>query len=474
MSGFYTVGEKKDRPGVYHRYENAGGPDAAGAREGIGCAVVKGNWGPLNTPVIIDPSVDVATVIGYGSGNTAITEMLAGGVSEMVVVRVGNGGTKASITLKDNAGSAVNAVTLTALHPGDRAFSISVKASLDDDTVKEATIYEGTKALEKVTFAAGATGAGEPAALAAAFANSAYVTAKVDAAGSKVLADVQQAAFTAGTNPTADTEAYSAGFSAAEPETKDMIIVDTDDPAVHNLLIAFINRIYQDGEYPQCCIGEPSSVQLETRQTHAAAYNDEKVDYVLNSWEDTAGNVYEGYKAAARIGGMICSGSAASSLTHTVITGAAKLHEGLTNAQIKKALKSGCLVLSMSKTKQVQIEKAINTLVSPSADQDAGWKKIRRVKERFELMDRIDTTLEPMIGKVDNDPDGRAAVIAAAQTVVDAMIGEKKLLAGTVMEDEANPAQGDSAWFIIAVDDLDSIETIYLTYRFRFAAEAEE
>lgn len=31
----------------------------------------------------------------------------------------------------------------------------------------------------------------------------------------------------------------------------------------------------------------------------------------------------------------------------------------------------------------------------------------------------------------------------------------------------------DSAWFIIAVDDLDSIETIYLTFRFRFAAEED-
>ena len=74
---------------------------------------------------------------------------------------------------------------------------------------------------------------------------------------------------------------------------------------------------------------------------------------------------------------------------------------------------------------------------------------------------------------MDNDPDGRAAVIAAAQRVIDAMVGEKKLLSGTVIEDEGNPAQGDSAWFIIAVDDLDSIETIYLTFRFRFAAEED-
>lgn len=472
MSGFYTVGERKERPGVYHRYENAGGADVAGAREGIGCAVVSGNWGPLNTPVHIDPSIDVATVIGAGSGAEVIAEMFAGGVNELVVVRVGSGGTQGTVSLKDNAGSdGVEVVKLTALYPGSRAFSISVKESLDDETLKEAVIYEGTKKLERVTFTAGS---GEPDALVAAFEGSSYVTASKVAAGSGIMADVQQQAFTAGTNPTVNTEAYSAGFTAAEPETKDMICVDSTDAAVHNLLAAFVERIYQDGEYPMACVAEKKETNLDTRMTHAAAFNDEKIHYVLNSWADTAGTVYDGYKAAARIGGMICSGSAAASLTHTVISGAAGLNEGLTNAQIKKALKSGCLVLTLNKSKQAQIEKAINTLVTLDADQDAGWKKIRRVKERFELMDRIDTTLDPMIGAVDNDPDGRAAVIAAAQAVVDAMIGEKKLLSGSVIEDEANPAEGDSAWFIIAVDDLDSIETIYLTYRFRFAAEAEE
>ena len=31
MSGFFVVGEKKERPGVYKRYENAGGVEAAHA-----------------------------------------------------------------------------------------------------------------------------------------------------------------------------------------------------------------------------------------------------------------------------------------------------------------------------------------------------------------------------------------------------------------------------------------------------------
>lgn len=471
MSGFFVAGEKKERPGVYKRYENAGGVEAAGARSGVGCALVTGNWGALNTPVTIDQSTDISGVIGAGSGNDAITAFMAGGMEECVVVRVGTGGTPATITLKDTtASAAVDAVVLTALYPGNRAFTITVKASLDDETAKEATIYEGTKALEKVTFAAGKT---EVDGIVAAFANSKYVKATKKAPGNGTLADITQKAFTAGTNPTVNTAAYGEAANASEAEVRDMIIVDTNDAAVHTLIATHVARVFQEGAYTMATVAEPSSVAIETRMQHAAAFNDEKIHYVLNPYIGTDGTEYEGYMLAARIGGLICAGAANASLTHTVISGAAGLKETLNSGTIKKALKSGCLVLSTSKSKQVWIEKAINTLVTLSKDQDAGWKKIRRVKERFELMDRVEQTTEVLIGQVDNDTDGRAAVIAAAQRVVDAMVGEKKLLSGTVIEDEGNPAQGDSAWFIIAVDDLDSIETIYLTFRFRFAAEED-
>lgn len=471
MSGFFVVGERKERPGVYKRYENAGGVETAGARDGIGCAIVTGNWGELNKPVTIDQSTDISTVIGAGTGADAIKAFLAGGVNECVVVRAGNGGTAGSVALKDTAASAAEVVTLTALYPGNRAFTITVKASLDDEETKEATIYEGTKKLEQVSFAAGAA---EVDGIVAAFANSKYVKAAKKAAGNGTLADVSQKAFTAGTNPTVNTEAYSTALTASEAETRDMIIVDTNDPAVHAVVETHIVRVHQEGAYTCATVAEDPSTALETRMQHAAAFNDEKMHYVLNGWIGADGIEYQGYLAAARIGGMICAGAANASLTHTVVTGAASLSETLTSGQIKKALKSGCLVLSLSKSKQIWIEKAINTLVTLAANQDAGWKKIRRVKERFELMSRVEETIEGMVGAVDNDADGRAAIIAAAQRVVDAMVGEKKLLSGTVIEDEANPAEGDSAWFIIAVDDLDSIETIYLTFRFRFAAEDAE
>lgn len=470
MSGSWRAGEEKERPGVYRRHVNAGGSEIAGTAENVGLAVVSGTWGPLNKPVVTDASDDIASIIGSGKGANVITQMRIGGANTIMVVRVGSGGTPASVTLKDNKEADV--VTLTTLYPTSRALTVTIKESLEDETQKLAIIQEGTKELEAVAFTAGAT---EVAGIVAAFADSVYVKAVKKADGSGTLKNISQSKFSGGTDPTVNTEAYSAGFEASEEETWDGVAVDSDDPAVHTLLYTFINRKFEEGMYPYACVGEPKSVAIDTRIQHAAAFNDYKMHYVLNSWVGTDGVVYEGYLAAARILGMIIAVASNASLTHSVITGAASLNEALKNATIKKALKSGCLVLSLSKSRQVWIEKAINTLTVLSADQDAGWKKIRRMKTRFELEDRIDATLEAMDGTIDNNDNGRATVMSAIVDILDAMAGENKVEAGgTVTLDTSNPPKGDSAWFNISVDDIDSMELIYLTYRYRFAPEDAE
>lgn len=97
------------------------------------------------------------------------------------------------------------------------------------------------------------------------------------------------------------------------------------------------------------------------------------------------------------------------------------------------------------------------------------------MKTRFELEDRIDATLEAMDGTIDNNDNGRATVMSAIVDILDAMAGENKVEAGgTVTLDTSNPPKGDSAWFNISVDDIDSMELIYLTYRYRFAPEDAE
>ena len=472
--GTFTIGEKKIRPGIYHRTENAGGIELAGARNGIIAGVIRANWGPLNTVVTFDPDTSVKQVYGAGSGMTQsmIDMMFREGATKGYFVRAGSGGTAGSITLTDTtADTALNAVTLTAKYVGSRAFAVTIRDSLTNTEQRECIVYDGTTEFEKVTFAKKPTG-GEAAALVAAFAESENFTATKVADGNGILAAVTQAAFTAGTDPTVDSEAYSAAMNALEPYPFNVMCVDSEAAAVHALVHAFIDRIYAAGLYPMAVLSTSKSQEntLAVRLAAARTYNDAKIVYVLNSAYDQTGAIVPGYLNAARIGGIIAAIPANQGITHHVISGYAKPEESLTNTQIETALKSGCIVLDVNASGQVWIEQGINTLITPSGNEDNGWKKIRRVKTRFELMQRIDDTLEPVIGKIDNDPDGRAAVVAAGQSIINLMAYEKKLLPGGVFaEDENNPPQGDSAWFIIAVDDIDSLEKIYLTYRFRFS-----
>lgn len=470
----FTAGETKIRPGEYHRVENAGGVTLAGANNGIVAGVIRANWGPLNKVMTFVPSSDVKAKYGAGENTTEklITELFKGGATKGYFVRVGTGGTTASLTLKDTtAETAVDVVRLTAKFVGSRAFSATIRDSLTNIGNRECVIYDGTSEFEKVTFPKNPT-SGEATALVSAFANSENFSATKIADGNGVLAAVAQATFTAGTDPSVDTTAYSAALSALEPYTFNVLCVDSVDVAVHALVEAFINRTYAAGSYPMAVLKESSETPIADRMAHAKAFNNARIVYLLNDAVDSNGNIQTGYLAAARIGGIIASVPANRSVTHYQIRDYADLSEGLTNTQIETALQSGCVVLTKNADGNVWIEQGINTLTNPSDEEDEGWKKIRRVKTRFELMQRVGNSVNNLIGSVNNDPDGRSAIIAAAQAVIDDMIAEKKILSGSsIIEDTNNLPTSDSAWFTIVVRDVDSIEKVYITYRYRFAPE---
>ena len=318
------------------------------------------------------------------------------------------------------------------------------------------------------------SGEGEAAALAGALASSKNFKAELkEGKEDAVLASVSQRAFSRGSNPQVTAGDYSNAFAKIEPFEFNTVCLDTEDAEIHLLLQAFVKRIFDAGSLAQAVVAERHTVDLETRIGHAAAFNDEKMNYVLNAWVDEQGTAIDGYQTAARIAGMIGAASANVSLTHTVISGFTGILEKLTNTKMALAEKMGCIVLSCNKAKQVWIDNAINTLVTPADNQDEGFKKIRRVKTRFELIRRVNATADGLIGKIDNDNNGRATVISQIQGVGDSMREEGKLIACAVTESGAYKADGDSAWFDIDVIDKDSMEHIYLTFLFRFSTNGE-
>lgn len=469
MAGTFILGETKVRPGSYFNIQKKGGNAAAGIMNGVTAIIFKADFGPLNTAVELSAEDGYEQTFGTGLTTDAIREAIAGGAKTIIACRVGNGGTQGTINLKDTTKE--DALSITAKYPGDKDFAVTVREKLSDSTLKECIFYTGTTEFEKVEFV---SGEGEAKALVDALASSKNFKAELkEGKESALLEIVSQSAFTKGTNPQTTTGDYSNAFAQVEPYEFNTICLDTEDTEIHLLLQSFVNRIFDAGSLAQAVVAEKHTVELETRIKHAAAFNDEKMNYVLNARVDEQGTTIDGYQTAARIAGMIGAVAANSSLTHTVISGFTEILEKLTNTDMISAEKRGCIVLSYNKAKQVWIDNAINTLITPADNQDDGWKKIRRVKTRFELIRRINTTTDDLVGKVDNDNNGRATVISQIQGVGDSMREEGKLIACAVTESSAYKADGDSAWFDIDVIDKDSMEHIYLTFLFRFSTNEE-
>ena len=126
-------------------------------------------------------------------------------------------------------------------------------------------------------------------------------------------------------------------------------------------------------------------------------------------------------------------------------------------------------MFSLNDDDQIWIDNAITTFTTLDNEHDQGWEKVRRTKCRFELMTRVNRTCEKLVGRLNNDENGRATIITAMNSIINEMIGEGKLFSGSYAhEDPRYTPEGDRAWFVLDIDDIDSMEKLYLTYRFSY------
>lgn len=465
MSRSFTAGEQKTRPGVYKRYSNADtGAGASSALNGVVAIVLQSTWGPVGK---VTAHADVATIkemYGDCAGTEVALKALeavksVGTTPKIYIVRLeGTGGKEASATLGSE-------VKVNAKYPGAVSLTVKVQAKLSDATKKEIIILDGTTQKEKFEYTASESN--ESDAFVAAVAESAYITASKLADG---VITAQETALEGGVTPTITNDDYLKGFEALEPYRYNVVITDSVDASVCNLLKNYVDSAFDNGKNAIAVIGNASTVDFVSRKTAAKAYNDEKVVYFGSGYELEDGTKVDGAPAVGYIAGVIAATPSNQSITHTVISGAVDITEKLTNAEYEEAIANGLLLLSVGPNNQIWIDSGINTLVSPKANQDAGWKKIKRVKVRFELFDRLDQVLEPKVGKVNADADGISYIIQSGNEVVAQMISEGgKISSATFGLDSEAGYEGDSGWFVIEAVDIDSLEKIYLHYRFKYS-----
>ncbi len=467
MAGMFTIGETHIRPGVYFNIDKEDKSAVVSAVDGVVGVLFRSDFGPVGKLVELNREDGYEGMFGTAQTTDALKEAFAGGAKTILAYRLGTQGECAKVPLKSSEDTEL--VTLKTLYPGDRKFSVTIRKKLSDDTMKQCIIYSGVDQVEKYEFPAGEK---EASGLVEAVGRSQFFTAALASEADGILADVSQAVMEGGTNPVVTTQSYADGLAAVESSYFNTICVDTEEQAVHLLVQAFLARVSEAGQLGMAVIAEKKTVDLEDRIKHAADYNDAAVVYVVNANAIVDGAEYDGYQTAARIAGMVAAGSANTSLTHTVLDGFTELPSPMTPSEMNRAERKGGLVLSYNTDRQVWIDNAINTLVSPGGRQDEGWKKIRRVKARYELIYRMTKQAESLVGKVDNDKNGRATLVSQMNAVGTAMIDESKLCSCNVTENTKYMADADYAYFDVDVVDKDSLEHVYLMFRFRYSTES--
>lgn len=463
----WTPGDNKAQPGVYVRTTSAEQPPAT-FPSGVAAAIFRSSWGPLGSVQTVGS--EGAVEVAYGNGGTTIIPKLATrGARQVKTVRLGAGGTASTKLLQ---AAAVTKATLTAKYAGTRGsnFKVTLRANLLDATKDDLILIDGTTVIETITFVVGAD---EAAALVAAVnLDSDYVTAVLNAAGA--IDDYTASAFTAGVDPVITSADYVTALGLLATEAFDVLVTDTEDATIHTTIGTQISTWRAAGKRVMAVVGEPISVAWATRKANATAQNRKGVVYVGNGFKAPQGinatiTDFDGADAAARVAGIIASLDLTQSLTNEVIPEATDLVGPLTTEQIDEALLAGVLVFNKNAAGNVRVVQGINTLVTPAADEDAGWKKIRRVRTRDALISQSVEATDPLVGKVSNDRTGRALLQSKIQGVINRLIAEGALADGTVTEDPTYKAATDAAYFLITVDDLDSAEKVYLTFAFRLA-----
>ena len=461
MGEVFYAGENKKRPGVYYRVDRSD-EAAADSLLGVCGCVFKADYGPLNEVVEVTRE-NYAQVFGTELTADVLKYLFLGGASTVMACRIGDGGTPSSVTLTGTG-------TITSKYVGAKTFSVKVRERLGDASLKEIIIYDGTKIFEKYVIEAGGD---EASALAAAMAASRnFSFTKTAGAGDNEITGVEQEEFTPGTNPNATaTTSYSAGFKALEGRKMNVLAVDNEDPAVHVLLQAFIQSLADNVRFTMAVVTEKTSHTLtyETKMENAAGFNDPYMVYILNPYLMVNGNKIDGYQTAALAAGLISSYPCRYSMTHKVLDAASEILEDVPNSILNAAPLSGCIALTLSSDKKVWLDCGVNTLVDPPGDMDDGWKTIRRVKTRAELMERTLSAIESLIGNVDNDSTGRATVVTVAQGVINSMIAEGSLSSGNAYVSTEEQPNGNTAYFGMNIVDKESVEKIYFTFRFQFS-----
>lgn len=453
----FKVGELKARPGVYARVSNDGESPSVGTSPKIGLALIQSDWGPVGEAQTIysRQSEQLNRLVGTGKGAKVVKAFFNGGGAATQVIRVGNGGEVATATLGDEEGS----LKVVTKYPTDRLFSIVIRDSVMGDE-KDLFVVENERRLEEYRFGAGEDEAEKAVEL---LKGSAYVDVTKITEGtlpSNITIELE-----GGENPKVTPEDYTDAMVTGETVAWDVIYVDTSDIAVLNAVNAYTDRRLDQGYRVWSVLGISTENSIEDRIKATQMFNSFQTHLVGMELESGEG-ILSVEEVAAQVAGETVRGDYRRNLTRKPMNGIVDIPEKFSPEQYDDAALAGLITFDYNRNGQVVIDYAVNTLQNEDEEIDMGWRSFRRLRTRYELLDRIVNRVEQAIERGhDTDEDSLQHIITLGNTVILEMISEKGLKSGRMILDPENEPAGDGAWYTFRdLEDLDGLNKVYIHF----------
>lgn len=361
-------------------------------------------------------------------------------------------------------------------YPGEKKISMQIKQDLKHDDLKFINILENGEILENFEFYAGEE-ENEIDNFRRVIADSKYIRLTSLPEDEFTLSTVDEVAsidFTGGKNPVITNASYSNAFEILEKYRFTTLALDTYDQDIKSMAVDYVNQLYENGRYVILSLGSDPRATLSELIKEATGYNDRNVVLVGPGYYNNNDERVEGYELAGQVAGMIASYPSNRAITNKELTSSVKLVKGFTHEDYKRAIQGGVVTLSINELDQIVIENGNTTLVNPKKGiEDKGWKKIKRTKTRNEIFYDIDIELAPYIADVTPDDDGAYFVIGLISNVLNNKVADKKIAPDYAINLTTEIQEPDSFSYEIVVYDYDSLEKIYLHYKFRYAQATE-
>ncbi len=466
-SGTWAPGETKERTGLYNWFVSLATSRINATKKGVVGIPVKADWGPCNQLTVCGDDAEIVSTFGDG-GTVYLARRAAKGGKDrkpykLVIYRMATEDAEQAVATVEES------FKLIAKYKGERGnhFRAVITENIQDENLVNLCIYEDSTMVSKY-----AVEKENLEALVDTVNNDPESLVTAVKTGNKALIPSASISFTGGSSGSEVlVEDYIRALAAFETSYMNTLALDgVTDEAILTMVKSWHNRVWNEGKMIQLVVGGTHSDDKNPDIGNARSKSCDSYGIIncIVGGIDAAGNMYSSAEMAPQIAGAIAALPLNASITYKQLEDIVNVTVELTNTQIRDATRAGSFVLFKDTDPEnfdvmVKVERGINTFTSFSKEAGQKLRKIKAVSTMAAIDYDIGRyAMNNVLGELDNDADGRAALFSGVSQYLETLANEHVISPDILVGlSDTLISEGDMVYMETQAFTTDKIEQIF-------------